>query len=72
MLFPGMYFFCQDKKLVYNGNCLLDQVLLQIEFIVKACSNEAKSPNLNWLAPPVNYVVPSPVKVFTGGLGETI
>jgi hypothetical protein len=22
MLFPGIYFFCQDKKLVYNGNCL--------------------------------------------------
>jgi hypothetical protein len=22
-LFPAIYFFCQDKKLVYNGNCLL-------------------------------------------------
>ena len=22
MLSPGIYFFCQDKKLVYNGNCL--------------------------------------------------
>jgi hypothetical protein len=21
-LFPRIYFFCQDKKLVYNGNCL--------------------------------------------------
>jgi hypothetical protein len=23
VLFPGIYFFCQDKKLVYDGNCLL-------------------------------------------------
>ena len=22
MLFPEIYFFCQDKKSVYNGNCL--------------------------------------------------
>jgi hypothetical protein len=23
MLFRGIYFFCPNKKLVYNGNCLL-------------------------------------------------
>ena len=28
MLFPGIYFFCQYKKLVYNGNCLLAKVKL--------------------------------------------
>jgi hypothetical protein len=22
IIFPGIYIFCQDKKLVYNGNCL--------------------------------------------------
>jgi hypothetical protein len=27
-LFPETYFFCQDKKLVYNGNCLLGRTQL--------------------------------------------
>jgi hypothetical protein len=30
MLFPGIYFFCQDKKLVYNGNCLLSDHINQL------------------------------------------
>jgi hypothetical protein len=33
MLFPGIYFFCQDKKLVYNGNCLLYKGFLGLEIL---------------------------------------
>jgi hypothetical protein len=48
MLFPGIYFFRQDKKLVYNGNCLL--AINELEYMWKLwqCSNIEKTcKNLN-------------------------
>jgi hypothetical protein len=38
MLFLGTYFFfCQDKKLVYNGSCLLKPVLRCLSFFAQMC-----------------------------------